>query len=75
MNYEKVLSQLVNFINQQSREANASMEELAAREAELEGMNFQSRLGYLEEAKRLEGKIELLERQKACFDELIEGSS
>jgi len=75
MNYEKVLSQLVNFINQQSRETNASMEELAAREAELEGMNFQSRLGYLEEAKRLEGKIELLERQKACFDELIEGSS
>ena len=55
MNYEKVLNQLVNFINQQSQETNALMEELMAREAELEGMNFQSRLGYLEEVKRLEG--------------------
>lgn len=75
MNYEKVLSQLVNFINQQSRETNALMEELMAREAELEGMDFQSQLGYLEEVRRLEGKIELLEGQKVRFDGLVRGSS
>ena len=75
MNYEKMLRELVEFINSQTSRADLEMGRLRAREPEIEKMGFQERLEYLQAVAEAQGKMELLQAVKDFYDSLGEGQS
>jgi len=70
VNYEKMLRELVEFINSQTSRTDLEMERLRAREPELETMGFQERLEYLQAVAEARGKMELVQAVKDFYDSL-----
>ena len=75
MNYEKMLRELVEFINSQTSRADLEMGRLRAREPEIVKMGFQERLEYLQAVAEARGKMELLQAVKDFYDSLGDGQS
>ena len=51
MDFERVLQRLIDFINTQTEQANAVLNELRAKESKLEGMDLKARLAYLKQVR------------------------
>ena len=75
MNYEKMLRELVGFVNSQTSRTDLEMGRLRAREPEIEGMSLQERLEYLQAVAEARGKMELLQAVKDFYDSLGDGQS
>lgn len=70
MGFEKMLRELVEFINSQTEKTDAEMRGLRKKEALLESLTFPERLEYLQAVAEARGKMELLQAVKDFYDSL-----
>jgi hypothetical protein len=68
--FEKMLRELVEFINSQTEKTDAEMRGLRKKEALLESLTFPERLEYLQAVAEARGKMELLQAVKDFYDSL-----